>query len=124
MGYDGYEFDPEILKRVWGEILPIAADDYDNAIERMSIAAPPYNRVQGDHVLEFVESAWRSAINDAGNTLKTLQHMQQTILATADAVRYAMDQYVATDQAAAARLDAAHANALADTWVHPVEGQP
>lgn len=124
---DEFGFDPEILKRVWGEILPIAADDYDNAIERMPGITVPVTMLDYEHVHKNIDAAWRHAIDGgAGGTGATrmMRDMQQTLLATADAVKYAMDQYLAADSASAARLQAAHDNAAQTTGPHPVTGQP
>jgi len=117
----GLDFDPEILRRVWGSVLPITSDYYDNAIERLARGAPAYNRLQQDHLYGPVEGAWRDAISGPGGTVDMLRHMQDTLLATADAVRIAMDRYAATDSEAAARLDAAHVTAVQTTGPHTVD---
>ncbi len=119
---DGYGFSPEILKRVWGEILPIASDDYDNAIERLFTTS---TMVMDSHLMTMIDDAWLGAVSGAGtSTVQMLREMQQTILATADAVKFAMEQYVAVDEESSDRLEAAHDNAEQMTGVHDVEGQP
>jgi hypothetical protein len=118
---DGIEFDPENLRRVWGQVLPIASDYYDNAIERTRRGAPAYNRLRQDHLYGPVEGAWRDAISGDGATLDLLRHMQDTLLAAADGVRVAMGRYAATDLQAGARLDAAHDTAVQTTAPHTVE---
>jgi hypothetical protein len=118
---DGLQANPEILRRVWGQILPIASDHYDSAIERMARSAPAYNRLKGDHVLEFVEGAWRSSVHDSRCIEDMLRSMQQTLLTTADAVKSAMDRYVATDEASAMRLAAAHFTAAETSGPPPLD---
>jgi hypothetical protein len=118
---DGLQADPEVLQRVWGQILPAASNHYDDAIERMARSAPAYNRLERDHVLEFVEGAWRDAIYNSGCVEAMLRQMQQTLLATADAVKAAMDRYVATDEASAMRLAAAHFTAAETTGPPPLD---
>jgi hypothetical protein len=118
---EGLQANPDELKRVWGTDLPRASDLYDAAIERMSRVATAYNRVQEPHVLESVESAWRHAIDDSHAVTDMLRGMQQTLLATADAVKAAMDNYVATDQAAAQRLGLAHIAAATTSGPPPLD---
>jgi hypothetical protein len=118
---DGLQANPEELRRVWGRILPNASDLYDDAIERMARVAPASNRVQGAHVLESVESSWRQAIDDTGCVTDMLRHMQQTLLDTADAVKAAMDLYVASDAASAMRLAGAHVTAAETTGPPPLD---
>lgn len=117
---DGLQADPEILERVWGSILPKASNFYDDAIERMSRVAPGYNRRQEPHVLEFVESSWRRAIDNPGCATDMLRQMQQTLLATARAVKACMDVYVAADEASAMRLAAADVAASETTGPPPL----
>lgn len=117
---DGLQADPEILERVWGSTLPKASNYYDDAVERMPYVAPALNRVQEAHLLEYVESAWRAVIDDPGGVTGVLQSMQQTLLASAEAVKAAMDLYVATDEASALRLAEAQFKAAEDGFVPPL----
>jgi hypothetical protein len=119
---DGFSFDPEILKRVWGEILPIAADNYDNAVERLNSVTPPL----ADNVLKVVASAFTTALNGGGGTgtLRMLAQMQNTILAAANRAEQTMNQFLAQEQEAVARLEEAYRNSIQMSGPHPVDGQP
>ena len=109
---DGIRVDPGQLALVWGKDLPNAANLYDAAIERMARVAPAYNRVQQEHVLESVESSWRTAIDNTGCVTDMLRGMQNTLLLTADAIKAAMQGYAAADEAAALRLGTAQVRAV------------
>lgn len=121
---DEIRFDPEILRRVWGQILPIAADNYDNAIERLHRTGIV---LIDTHIMSMVDTGFFHAVTGGSTGTPTtwmLQRTQETILATADAVKIAMEEYGYVDAAASERLAEAEANFLEMTGPHEVEGQP